>query len=544
MNVPRKMRICGFTLIICILSIPTHTAAAENILILPGMETGSHFLFMKIVGKALLDRGHYVTFILGEDHVNDLNHAFSVQRFTTNVTVQTWKTFWNNLAIANSRGEHIHPLSYNNSQMKTLVYDGCHAILRDSTFMNNLKTSPTNYSVIIGDILNPCAPILSLYLSIPLVEVATGSITANLVYLSTHTVDASFFPTDSRRPTVAPLHIHQHALKSTRILIATLHYQRAVLTNFDNLKSKYNIRSDISIYTAMSRAKLWLFNIDTSLEVGRPSMPNSVFVGGITAKEPKSLPKDMEKFMLNSGDKGVVVVSLGSYFNDMDKQISDIWASAFGRLDQKVFWSYSGTPPSTLGDNTLLVKSIPQNDILGHYKTKLFVTHAGLNGVYEAIYHAVPMVCIPFSGDQFNNAKRVTMRDLGIRIEAHGLTSDILYNAMIEVLENPKYKIEIRYRSEILKGKNMPAPQRAAFWIEHVAKQGYNDENESALHNLWDKYMLSLWLRLVFIVILVVIATLFIIKCFIMSCRRVYRYNIFRSLRRRLAARRAIKYSP
>ena len=30
---------------------------------------------------------------------------------------------------------------------------------------------------------------------------------------------------------------------------------------------------------------------------------------------------------------------------------------------------------------------VPQNDILGHPKLKLFITHGGNNGQYEALYH-------------------------------------------------------------------------------------------------------------------------------------------------------------
>ena len=52
-----------------------------------------------------------------------------------------------------------------------------------------------------------------------------------------------------------------------------------------------------------------------------------------------------------------------------------------------------------------LLSWLPQNDILGHPKTRLFIGHAGLNGILESTYHGVPMICSPFFGDQFINAK-------------------------------------------------------------------------------------------------------------------------------------------
>jgi len=52
-----------------------------------------------------------------------------------------------------------------------------------------------------------------------------------------------------------------------------------------------------------------------------------------------------------------------------------------------------------------LLPWLPQNDILGHPKTRLFIGHAGLNGIFESTYHGVPMICSPFFGDQFVNAQ-------------------------------------------------------------------------------------------------------------------------------------------
>ena len=49
----------------------------------------------------------------------------------------------------------------------------------------------------------------------------------------------------------------------------------------------------------------------------------------------------------------------------------------------------------------------PQNDVLGHPAVKVFVTQAGINSLYEAIYHAVPVVSVPLIADQPINAQMV-----------------------------------------------------------------------------------------------------------------------------------------
>ena len=58
-----------------------------------------------------------------------------------------------------------------------------------------------------------------------------------------------------------------------------------------------------------------------------------------------------------------------------------------------------------MSDNVKLLSWLPQNDILGHPKTRLFIGHAGVNGILESSYHGVPMICSPFFGDQFRNAQ-------------------------------------------------------------------------------------------------------------------------------------------
>lgn len=61
-----------------------------------------------------------------------------------------------------------------------------------------------------------------------------------------------------------------------------------------------------------------------------------------------------------------------------------------------------------MGSNIQLTDWAPQNDVLGHPAVKAFVTHAGINSLYEAAYHAKPIVSIPLISDQPANAAKVS----------------------------------------------------------------------------------------------------------------------------------------
>lgn len=60
-----------------------------------------------------------------------------------------------------------------------------------------------------------------------------------------------------------------------------------------------------------------------------------------------------------------------------------------------------------LAANVKVVDWAPQNDVLGHPALKAFVTQAGTNSLYEAAYHAKPIVAVPLIAEQPDNAAKV-----------------------------------------------------------------------------------------------------------------------------------------
>nr|XP_027806666.1 UDP-glucuronosyltransferase 2B15-like isoform X3 [Marmota flaviventris] len=239
-----------------------------------------------------------------------------------------------------------------------------------------------------------------------------------------------------------------------------------------------------TIYETMGKADFWLIRTYWDLEFPRPLLPNFDFVGGLHCKPAKPLPKEMEEFVQSSGENGIVVFSLGTMVSNMPEEKANMIAFALAQIPQKVIWRFNGKKPDKLGPNTQIYEWIPQNDLLGHPKTKAFITHGGTNGVYEAIYHGVPMVGIPLFADQPDNIAHVKAKGAAIRLDYRTLTSADLLKALRMVINDPLYKENAMELSRIQHDQPVKPLDRAVFWIEFVMRHKGAKHLRVAAHDL------------------------------------------------------------
>merc|ERR1712212_161639 len=148
---------------------------------------------------------------------------------------------------------------------------------------------------------------------------------------------------------------------------------------------------DVNYVELFQAADIWLMRSDFTFEYPRPTMPNIVYMQGFQCKPSEPLTAHLEDFVQSSGEHGLIMMTLGSFVGKLPEDITEDIAATFAQLPQKVIWRHTGERPSTLGNNTLIVDWLPQKDLLGPPKTRVFVAHGGLNGVQEAIYHGVPL---------------------------------------------------------------------------------------------------------------------------------------------------------
>ncbi|KAF4013027.1 hypothetical protein G4228_004613 [Cervus hanglu yarkandensis] len=228
---------------------------------------------------------------------------------------------------------------------------------------------------------------------------------------------------------------------------------------------------------------------------------------------------EMEEFVQSSGENGIVVFTLGSMVTNMTEERANMIASALAQIPQKVLWRHGGKKPDTLGPNTRLYKWIPQNDLLGHPKTKAFITHGGTNGIYEAIYHGIPMVGLPLFADQPDNINRVKAKGAAVRLDLETMSKTDFLNALKQVINNPSYKRNAMWLSTIQHDQPIKPLDRAIFWIEFVMRHKGAKDLRPAAHDLtWFQYH-SLDV-IGFLLACVATAVFVVTKCFLFCCRK------------------------
>uniref|UniRef100_A0A3B3WV47 UDP-glucuronosyltransferase n=1 Tax=Poecilia mexicana TaxID=48701 RepID=A0A3B3WV47_9TELE len=243
---------------------------------------------------------------------------------------------------------------------------------------------------------------------------------------------------------------------------------------------------DVHYMELFQSADIWLMRNDFTFEFPRPTMPNIVYMSGFQCKPSKPLPKQLEEFVQSSGEHGVIVMTLGTLVEKLPDDMAEDIAAAFAELPQKVIWRHKGKKPSSLGNNTLILDWLPQNDLLGHPKTKVFVAHGGTNGLQEAIYHGVPLVGLPLMFDQQDNFFRMASRGVAKVLDIAELNKDIFLEALKEVLYEPSYREKMKELSSLHRDQPMKPLDRAMFWIEFVMR------HKGAAHLRTESYKMSM----------------------------------------------------
>ncbi|KAK5641774.1 hypothetical protein RI129_010321 [Pyrocoelia pectoralis] len=275
-----------------------------------------------------------------------------------------------------------------------------------------------------------------------------------------------------------------------------------------------------------SNISMLFVDSDPIFHHNRPLVPAVVQIGGGSHRSsPKPLPKDLQ-LVLDKATNGFIYFSLGSNMRSefLPANTVDMILEVFGELPYTVLWKF-GEEISNKPSNVIISKWLPQQDVLRHPNIKLFITQGGLQSMDEAIYSYVPMIGIPFFGDQSYNVKKLVNKGLGLELNYRTLERKQFKETILEVINNPSYRNTIKKLAELAQDQPMSGTEKAVWWTEYVLRHKGAKHLRSPLLDIpWYQYLL---IDVIGVLLLSLSVTLFLIMFAIRTLVRLAKRKLF-----------------
>lgn len=252
-----------------------------------------------------------------------------------------------------------------------------------------------------------------------------------------------------------------------------LYYRCVFLPQQETMFRRYFPNAKLTFQQTLESVRLVFVNQHFSISYPHPYAPNMIEIGGIQIQPPKKLPTDIQRYLDEASD-GVIYFSMGSMLKGRnfpeEKRIA--FVNVFRGLKEKIIWKYENDSLPDKPPNVLIKSWMPQSDILAHPKVKLFITHGGLLGTTEGLYHGVPMVGIPIYGDQELNLARAEHAGYGVKLAYETLNEETIAAAIQRVLTDASFTERAQLISKRYRDQPLGPAKTAVYWVEYVLRHG------------------------------------------------------------------------
>ncbi|XP_029436869.1 2-hydroxyacylsphingosine 1-beta-galactosyltransferase-like [Rhinatrema bivittatum] len=448
---------------------------AAKIIVVPPIMFESHLYIFKTLASALQEQGHETVFLVSEGRDVPLSSHYKLQRYPGIFNSSTSDNFLQS-KMQNIFSGRLTAIEF--FDILDHYSMNCDMMVGNQELMHQLKQQ--NFDLLLVDPNEMCGFVIAHLLGVKYAVFSTGL----------------WYPAEVGAP--APLAYvpefnslltdHMNLLeriKNTVIyLVSRLGVYFVVLPKYERIMWKHKVVPEKSMYDLVHGSSLWMLCTDVALEFPRPTLPHVVYVGGILTRPARPLPEDLQRWANDTQEHGFVLVSFGAGVKYLSEDIGHKLAGALARLPQRVLWRFSGSRPKNLGNNTKLVEWLPQNDLLGHPHIKAFLSHGGLNSIFEAVYHGVPVVGMPLFGDHYDTMTRVQAKGMGIILHWKTITDIDLYEALVKVINDPSYRQQAQKLSEIHKDQPGHPVSRTIYWINYILRHNGAVHLRTVLHRI------------------------------------------------------------
>ncbi|KAF7222988.1 UDP-glucuronosyltransferase isoform X2 [Nothobranchius furzeri] len=449
---------------------------------------GSHWVGVKAIAQEMGRRGHKVTVVMPEisvrmgpgKHYDTIAYPVPYDKAHMDFVMSSHKD-----ALKKSAQPFIEKVKTRFSQMKKIVnfiHITAESLLFNASLVSHLAQQ--GFDAVLTDPMVPTGSLLARKLGLPTINLLRGTPCSIDMKASGCPSPPSFVPRFFTGYSDR-MNFKERVINTLVAVLEPL-LCRLIYWHFDHIAHEF-LGEEVSVAEVLTDSDIWLLRIDFTLEPPRPLMPNMVLVGGINCNVRNPLPDELQDWI--SGQHGFIVFTLGSMVSDLPEEITSVFIEAFRQIPQKVIWRYTGQVPEDIPDNVKMMKWVPQNDLLAHHGVRAFITHAGSHGVFEGLCHAVPMVMVPLSGDQPDNAQRMANRGAGVILDITSLTAESLLQGLNEVINNTRYKEVVQKLSAVHNDRPFDPVDLSVYWTEFVMKHKGAKHLKAAFRDLnWFQY--------------------------------------------------------
>uniref|UniRef100_A0A0K0ENX0 glucuronosyltransferase n=1 Tax=Strongyloides stercoralis TaxID=6248 RepID=A0A0K0ENX0_STRER len=368
----------------------------------------SHLVFNGMIGNVLSNAGHNVTIIkinLKQNLSMVVNEPIKLIDMSVDENILKKAKGSKMLESIWEKKNYFIESLLEFYDLVELMYQLCEFMLDNNELTSMIRNE--KYDIMISEYINVFAILLGKHYNIDKF-LYTSSLTNNeLIY----DVYGLYYPS-SYVPTMF-LNVNDKMTTFERWLNFLFFYsEKFIFTNillpkFEKLYEKKSNKY-VSIINLAKKSGGILINTYPFIDKPTPINLKTYFVGGICLGEVKKVPKKWDDIL--NRRKYNILVSFGTVVNVTNApfEVKNSIIRTFESLNDITFiWKYEGnlsTLPKNIPENIVIVRWMPQFDLLNDSRIKIFITHCGMNSIIEASYTGKPILCIPFFGDQMRNS--------------------------------------------------------------------------------------------------------------------------------------------
>ncbi|KAL5240578.1 hypothetical protein ACI65C_007988 [Semiaphis heraclei] len=473
---------------------------AMNILAIEPITGKSHWNFMSALLRALTDSGHHVTAFTplpDGERINYTEIDISSEISALDVGIDS------KFIMENFRKSTVMiPLVMNWTRCICDIINE-HPKMKD-IILNGGEDSSGYDLIIVERAASECVTYVAAKLDVPIIFSSPSPLKTTIEY--------SLIGSGPNPATVSHVMAY-HSVPRTffqRLTNSLFFVYSAFLNTRKESEMKTNHPSEFDLEEPV-KPSLVFVNTYYLTEAPRPFPPNVIQVGGIHLQQPPKddiIPADILEYIDNS-PHGVIYFTLGSIveMSTLPEHIQNAYKDGLSQVPQRVLWKYEGEMKNK-PTNVMTRKWFPQREILLHPKVKLFISHGGISGVYEAIDAGVPVLGLPVFYDQPRNIENLVDAGMAISMDFLSVTKDNFFNAVNELTNNEKYRKNAKIVSNRFKDRPMTPTRSVVYWTEYVHRHESAPHTKSYAFNLtWYQYYL---LDVIAVMLILILFTVYI----------------------------------